>query len=129
MSSGNLRELKFHDALMRWSPTRVRCLQAGGPLDADEPPDTDLFSLLRDGYAVFVELQPGDGTRYGLLLTSGAHGINVMRIGALSDGSVRLSLDHAMRPEDCTALAPANEWTRMLLAWWLNELRLVGAGR
>src|SRR3990167_10204085 len=114
---------------MRWSPTKVRCLQVHGPLEEDEPLDgLDPFRLLADGYTLFVQLEPGDGTRYGLLLTSGAHGINVMRVGAPSDGSVRLSLDRTMRPEDCIALAPGNEWTRTLLAWWLNKLRLVGAG-
>lgn len=118
--------LEYHGRAMRWAPTRIRCLQAFGPLDMDEPVDTDIFYLLGEGYSVFVELQPGDATRYGLLLTSGAYGVNATRVGSACDGSVRVALDVKVTQEMCAVLAPFNEWTQIFFAWWLNELRMVG---
>lgn len=118
--------LEYQGKALRWAPTKIRCLQAFGPLEADEPLDADLFELLAGRYSVFVELQPGDGTRYGLLLTSGAYGINAMRVGEPCDGSVRVQLDVKLTPLMCATLAPFNQWSQIFFAWWLNELRMVG---
>ena len=118
--------LEYHGIAMRWASARILCLQAHGPLDADEPKDADIFGLLADGYSVYVELQPGDGTRYGLMLGAGVDGIasiTVMRIGAPADGSVLLEPDHELGPEDCRPLAAMNLWSREFFAWWLNGLR------
>jgi hypothetical protein len=117
-------QLEYQGNPMRFEPTRVLCLQSHGPLDSDEPNDANILSLLADGYAVFVELQPGDGTRYGLLLTEAVSGINVMRIGAPArGGSVYVSLGRpAIVEEDCAPLAPSNPWSRVFFAWWLNAL-------
>lgn len=119
-------ELLYHGTPMTFAPTRVLCLQSHGPLESDEPDDADIFGLLADGYAVFVQLEPGDGTRYGLLFTSGAHGIDVIRIGSPSAGSVRVTLDRLITADDCGPLAPSNEWSRAFFAWWLNCLRQEG---
>jgi hypothetical protein len=118
--------LDYHGIPMRWAPARILCLQAHGPLDADEPRDADLFGLLADGYSVYVELQPGDGTRYGLILGAGVDrlaAVTVMRIGAPADGSVLVEPDHELTAEDCRPLAAMNLWSRTFFAWWLNELR------
>lgn len=117
-------KLEYDGLPMRFTPTRIRCLQSFGPLDADEPDDADILDLLADGYSVFVELQPGDGTSYGLLLTSGAAGITVVRIGVWSDGSVLLPRGDSshIATDDCLPLAPSNKWSRELFAWWLNGL-------
>ena len=118
--------LHYRECVMRWQPTRILCLQAHGPLDADEPKDADIFGLLADGYAVYVELQPGDGTRYGLFLGAGVDGIaslTVMRIGAPADGSVIVEPDRELTAEDCRPLAAMNLWSREFFAWWLNGLR------
>lgn len=118
--------LDYRGIAMRWAPARVLCLQAHGPLDADEPASADVFALLAEGYSVYVELQPGDGTRYGLMLGAGVDGIasiTVMRIGAAADGSVLLEADRELTAEDCRPLAAMNLWSRELFAWWLNGLR------
>jgi hypothetical protein len=115
--------LEYHGQAMVFAPTRILCLQCSGPLDGDEPAHADILQLLADGYSVFVELQPGDGTRYGLLLVSGMHGVSAVRVGAASDGSVSVSLDKVLTPDDCRPLAPNNEWSRVFFAWWLNCLR------
>jgi hypothetical protein len=121
--------LEYRGIAMRWAPARILCLQAHGPLDADEPADADIFALLADGYSVYVELQPGDGTRYGLLLGAGTDttaAITVMRIGAAADGSVLLEADRELSPDDCRPLAAMNLWSREFFAWWLNSLRTAG---
>jgi hypothetical protein len=118
--------LEYRGIAMRWQPTRVLCLQAHGPLDADEPRDADILELLADGYSVYVELQPGDGTRYGLFLGAGVDGlasITVMRAGAPTDGSVLVEPDRELTAEDCRPLASHNAWSREFFAWWLNGLR------
>lgn len=116
--------LLYNGQPMRFKPTRVLCLQSHGPLVSDEPEDADIPGLLDDGYSVFVELQPGDGTRYGLLLTSGAGGITVVRIGAWGAGSALLPEGDGshIAADDCLPLAPRNEWSRVFFAWWLTAL-------
>jgi hypothetical protein len=126
MNSTIESDLLYHGKPMKFAPTRVLCLQSFGPLASDEPADADIFRLLSDGYSVFVELQPGDGTRYGLLLTSGANGINAMRVGSPSDGSVGVTVDKTLTTDDCRALAPGNLVSRVFFAWWLNRLRQEG---
>jgi hypothetical protein len=128
---GNAPPLLYNGQPMKFKPTRILCLQAQGPLDSDEPDDAEVCTLLLDGYAVFVELQPGDGTRYGLLLTTGfaadrkqtvGAGINVTRIGAIADGSLIVPFGKPPTPKDCIPLAPSNEWTQLFFAWWLTAL-------
>lgn len=122
------RELIFQGKYMKFAPTRILCLQAHGPLDADEPSDAGILDLLANGYSVFVQLEPGDGTRYGLMLTGGAYGDNrvyATRVGSPGEGSVEVQLEQGqwLVPDDCIPLAPGNEWSRVFFAWWLNQLR------
>ncbi len=123
-------ELLYHGRPMRLAPTRILCLQAHGPLDADEPTDADILGLLTEGYAVFVQLEPGDGTRYGLLLTADLYAdsecLTVVRIGVPNGRALFVGPANegaALQPDECMPLARSNEWSRVFFAWWLNELR------
>lgn len=115
-------QLEYMGRPMRLEPTEVICLQSHGPLESPEPRDADILELLNDDYAVFVELQPGDGTRYGLVLTGNSERFTVMRVGSRSEGAVTVARGITLTPAICTPLAPSNDWTRVFFAWWLNAL-------
>ncbi len=114
--------LEYHGTPMAFQPTRVLCLQAHGPLEADEPEDADILELVTAGYSVFVQLEPGDGTRYGLLLSRTADGLSVMRIGDVGDGATTVIHGRPVGQLECSPLAPYNQWSRIFFAWWLNRL-------
>jgi hypothetical protein len=114
--------LHYFGTAMKWCPTRVLCLQSHGPLDANEPPDADIRDLLDERYTVFVELQPGDGSRYGLLLVPGPAGVTVAQVGSYDGCAVRLAYGVPVTREACLALAPNTLWSQELFAWWLTRL-------
>jgi hypothetical protein len=124
--------LEYHGRPMAFAPSRTLCFDPHGPLDGDEPIDGSspdyvgwqLAQFMDDGYSVFVELQPGDGTRYGLLLNGDGHGgMVVARVGCWSEGSVWLRSGVAVKVSECAPLAPTNAWSCVFFAWWLNTLR------
>lgn len=117
-----MTELAYHGRAMKFEPTRILCLQAFGPLDGDEPEGADILGLLGDGYTVFVELQPGDGTRYGLLLTGAPGRFSVMRVGGHSTGAITVEREVLTTAAMCEPLAPFNTWSQEFFAWWVNKL-------
>lgn len=105
----------------------------------------DLATLAREVYMgdrlgmppVVLDLEPGDATRYTLVLTrlatreavrAGWHRddiiIQVTRIvGGRPAGTALLCLeDEYQRHEAATTMWNGNEWTGMVLAWWLDCL-------
>lgn len=117
-----MTELAYHGRAMKLTPTRILCLQAHGPLDGDEPPDVNILGLLADDYTVFVELQPGDGTRYGLLLSGPSSRFTVMRVGGYGTGAISVVRGEPVTSAMCEPLCPFNGWTQEFLAWWLSAL-------
>ena len=119
-----MKSLDYFGKPMKVEPTRVRCIAQHGPLEGDEPSSIhDIRFLLDSGYTMFVNLQPGDGTQYGLLLAPLAQrqrGCTVMRVGP-ANGAVVVSPDVALQPEDCAPLSN-NPWSQQFFAWWLNHL-------
>ena len=119
------RDLSYNGTPMEWKPKRILCLQPFGPLAMNEPENANILDILADGnYSVFVNLQPGDGTQYGLLLGMGSDDtFTATSVGVVSTGGIVVDLNVPMTPQDCRPLAPNSHWSRVLLAWWLNGLR------
>lgn len=120
--------LAYHpNTPLLWRPTAVRCISAGRPLQEDEPSlisADDIRALLEDGYGLIVELQPGDATRYSLVLAPTADGAVVCMTGRAKDiaGPYRMAWSVPVTEVDVVDLH-RNEWSRRLIAWWLEELR------
>lgn len=113
-------DLLYNGKPMKWAPKRVLCLQAHGPLDGDEPDHTDILALVALGYSVFVMLEPGDGTRYGLMIVGNGEQVVVTRVGARSRGAVVARLGFGLPERDCAVFGEG--WTPTFLAWWIAGL-------
>lgn len=105
-------------------------------------PYDDVISALRGNAPVVVILEPGDATRYTLLLQPvampfiggylGAFGIPaydadryllVTRLGSQGMRTVWLPLHDGPIAEHHVAGLTANEWSRALYAWWLRHVQ------
>lgn len=113
----------------------------GKPMRADPQnmPIGYVVSSLLDGHSVYVDLQPGDGTRYELLLQpldaflydqTGTVGVPswepgyllVTRlIGGQPVASVIIGAvpDESLGMSELMPLSHGNAWTLDLLTWWL----------
>lgn len=119
--------------------------RGGKPL-AVEPINTTRESVvrrLRDGVSVCVQLEPGDGTHYGLMLTplgtpdvmGGLGRLGIPPLDALGylwctdvvnkrGCPVRFPSPWVLGPHDFEDMSN-NKWSQVLLAWWFNRLREV----
>ncbi len=105
------------------------------------PTDTSLTSLVHDlmvGRSATVELQPGDGTRYELLLVPmwentvrlvgwGAedsyNGLVAVRLrGGYPAGASIVFLNRPNAVNELSRLSGDNDWTATLLEWWFQHL-------
>lgn len=89
------------------------------------------------GHAVFVTLEPGDATRYDLLLVQHVSPYGFIRSWGTSQvvTVIRYSGGHAIEadnfkwpysgPWDLDNLGGKNAWTRALIDWWLTEFAKV----
>ena len=103
-----------------------------------EPRNVDwaqLVSRTQTGLATFVELEPGDATYYALLIAPvprtelrrfGLGSINWWFVAQLDDegarGSAWVRTDMSRVDAITIATLSSNQWSRILLAWWLTEL-------
>ena len=85
-----------------------------------------------------LQLEPGDGTHYALLLTPcdrpriapflGRWGIPLddaadwYHVAKLGEGHGFVAANREVGPYDFEELA-RNDWSRVFFAWWFNELR------
>ncbi len=124
-----MKALVYHGRPMAWTPSRVRCIHGGTVLAADEPEGGPLsrlrqiVGLLRDGYGCVVELQPGDGTRYSLVLLPLHDGFLAGLTGTRRIGSPRAWFGKPFVFED------ENPWTAAFISWWASALTEREAGR
>ena len=112
--------LEYHGIQMNPTPTRVVTIDVMGPLASDEPAELESFRFLAEGdMALSVELQPGDGTRYGLVLVRVRDGFTVNLIGQWATSGIVVRWGEVVRPLDAAPLSE-NGWTIQLMAWWLT---------
>lgn len=109
-------------------------------------PVVDMIRLLHQGVAQVVILEPGDATRYTLLIFPLDRGDNVSAhldaIGIRGEDAHRYLFVSKLSPDECPgtfvlfgADVPVgtydvvelteNEWSRELLAWWLTTLNIL----
>lgn len=93
----------------------------------------EVASLLRSGHPVHVRLEPGDCTRYELLLVPtlavvgkasvvpGPQWFWVMRV-RLGGPCPSVLVEVGGWPGELEPLALGNDWTYQVLAWWWEEL-------
>ncbi len=121
------RDLAYHGRPLHFPAiVLVHGLTPSGPFESPEPPEVEsILTILRARYTALVAIEPGDGTRYGLLLSFGGRAPSFALYLARVEGgpSVRIDLERAMTTEDMRPLANGNDWTAACLAWWANELR------
>lgn len=121
--AGEMNALRYHNGrAMQWEPVN----RSGD----------DLVQDLGRGFQCFVQLEPGDGTRYDLLLTwpaarlereafhlSASEARYTMLVIRLRGGDVAgATLYGSMNYGAVKAIASGNEWTAAFLEWWLEEL-------
>lgn len=115
-------ELLYHGKLMDPEPTGTMSLKAAA-------------ILLAAGNAVGVELQPGDGTAYRLLLApawipiyrdaSGGgvgDGAGYLIVSLFNLGTMYPLRRHAVPTYIAEHMKITNAWTATFLAWWLDQL-------
>jgi hypothetical protein len=114
-------ELVFHGKVMKWKPANMTV--------------DHLMYELRTRRAVHVQLEPGDGTRYDLVVTwapaiAGAFYLTArdagdfLHVTRVIGGDLIYSMlfgEASIRPAHMP-IANGNEWTAVVLAWWLDEL-------
>lgn len=133
----------------RTDPADPRDLTYNGraiTLDRCDPPLEDIATAVTDGRPVYVVLQPGDGTRYDLMVSplpvSGTRGLagwrpsEVVAMVAVTylredaEGAYRTALvrvDRDPATHQFAALHP-NPWTGLLLTWfWAHVVDAVRA--
>jgi hypothetical protein len=122
--------LAYHGRAMNAEPTNMAL--------------ADVAERLRQGHPVYVDLQPGDGTRYEFVLLpldgvmSGGgdlvgvpdwepgHLMVTRLVGPDPVASVIISAvpDEALGLSEFVPLSRNNEWTVMVLEWWTARLFL-----
>lgn len=121
--------LRYGNKPMRWTPTAVRAVSAGHPLGGDELDldVRDVRALLGDGYALIVELQPGDATRYSVLLSPWEQPASAGFVLTTSGGGMweplTVEWNNPLAPADDLGRHFANPWSNRFLIWWAEELR------
>lgn len=118
----DMKDLAYHGRMMAWKPTRVQCMKPSRVLVPEPPDHLDLRMLLHDGYSIVVELQPGDATMYGLVLSPTPDGAVAVRVGIASPGACVLRWGSKVDFADAVAIAGGNVWSAEFLAWWLTRL-------
>lgn len=114
-----MKELRHFNRVMHWGPANIG-------------PDV-LLQLLHQGMQVHVQLEPGDGTRYDLLLTwlpavrtafhLGDEARDGLLVTRVVGGQVVGSAVYGWFSYGAIArIANGNEWSAELLSWWLDEL-------
>ena len=104
---------------------------------------SDMIRLIHQGVPQVVILEPGDATRYTLLLIPLDRGDNVVghldSIGIQGEDAERYLFVSKLSPDACPGTfvpfgpdatvgtydvldLTSNEWSRELLAWWLTSL-------
>jgi hypothetical protein len=126
-----LNDLEYLGKKLTWSPTRLHCIHVSGPLlNSEFIPGSEEYTaglirrLLFENYAIYVELQPGDATRYGLILHPMQEGFIVTRLGGKIDWPLLVNWHEELSdPITSTeALSLGNPWTAKVLYWWLDNL-------
>jgi hypothetical protein len=117
--------------LLTWTPRRVHSVQGGRPLDIREPPHwlapAAVRRLLEAGYGLIVALQPGDGTRYSMILSPTVGGFVLTTTNSDALGPYDVAWASETSADEAVCLG-RDEWTRTLLAWWCEELRSGSGG-
>lgn len=100
-------ELRYHRTLMRREPVNIGW-------DA-------LVERLRGEDAARVVLEPGDGTRYDLVLARVRGGLFLTRY--VGGDPIGTELVTAWTVDEAAALLRnSNAWSAQLLAWWLRQV-------
>lgn len=109
-----MKDLDYFGKPLRWEPVR-----------SDEP---DCAEAVRQGVPLYVVLEPGDGTRYDLVVSRLARAERLpgepmqFVVSRIQSGThVASQLFDAEKP-DASAIANGNDWSATVLAWWLSEL-------
>lgn len=110
--------LEYHGKPLTWEPINTSVLI--------------LLDGLSGGFTKFVELDPGDATRYELLITWVPHlrtafrfdepGDHLLVVRLISGDPIAVSLFGYAVFGGAGRLANGNEWSAVLLNWWLDEL-------
>lgn len=110
-----MRELGYNGHPMTWAPVR--------------PSTFRLMDQLKErGTSSYIILEPGDATRYELIVSRPpTGGLIVQRVsGGEPSGTAFMlyeytrveEIEHRLKDNGCH-----NAWSRTLLAWWLDGLR------
>lgn len=126
LDSNTPETLHYGGTPMLWTPCSVRCISGGESLRQDEPGGLtpwDLRDMLSSGYGLIVRLEPGDATRYSVVITPLRDGFVLGTTGGVAVGSVQINWHTPTPPEHFRVLS-SNEWTQQFLHWWSEVLRI-----
>jgi hypothetical protein len=84
-------------------------------------------TILEDGYGLIVELQPGDGTRYSVILSPTRDGFILTTTGGMTDHPIIGTWDRGVSATLDGEPLSRNAWTATFLAWWAQTLALAPA--
>lgn len=100
-------------------------LYHGRPMKLD-PVDEPLSALkerMAKGQPIYAKLEPGDGTRYELIVTHLPHyGTLVARIDYGVERVRGVYLGDHFPARELVPMCGPNPWTRTFLDWWLHAL-------
>jgi hypothetical protein len=112
--------LMYHGRPMRWEPVNVG--------------ERNLVEMVRFDSAVHVQLEPGDGGRYNLLLTWGvlikeeffldsAYARKCVLVTRFeTDATINGCILYNVEKPWYTEKLGSNTWTQVFLSWWLDGL-------
>lgn len=109
MSDETAIELKYHGTPMKVEPRNISMDSAR--------------ATLRNFQPVYCVLEPGDGTRYEVVVMyMRGYGYMFCRVDRGEDKVRGVYLSDHYHPDELIPAAGRNDWTLVLLDWWLRQL-------